>query len=430
MAIPTTVQQSSSRKHNTKNKEKSSKTTTTSTKNNDKEKTKNHHKKKVTNRNDQNGGNKTPAVPATTTSTTTSIGRHRTTSSCPIAAGIKGSDDAGVFYNNHDELRHVQNSRREEFYKANAMYWSTGGYGGLTDEEAMIGDAGGIQDGEEGLLFLDKLLALAEASSALTSSSSNLNNNKNKNPKKNLDATKNQQPQQGKNKSNPTEWLTVNDFLKVTSSSSAAAAHNKYRLDHAVDLGAGVGRITKHILLKRYSTVRLVEADGGWSKRSKVYLGRKRAARCTFDNSRLDELTHGNVMNWNASNGATENSSSSSSSGGNGGGGGADLIWIQWTLQYLTDDDVVDCLHVIAGGLRHGTGILVVKENRPYGMAREDRFQMEVPNGSNDNHRYDITRSDFHHRYLFQLAGLQVVVVERGVETNTYALQIDSTNIA
>jgi AdoMet dependent proline di-methyltransferase len=425
MAIPTTVHQSSSRKHNTKNRDTSNKTPTappaTTTKNNHKEKTNNQHKKTITNPNDQkSGSNETPAAPATTTTTTatTSIGRHRTTGRCPVSAAIKGSDDAGVFYNSHDELRKVQNSRREEFYKANATYWSTGGYGGLTDEEAMIGDTGGIQDGEEGLFFLDKLLALAEASSALTSAINNANNNK-KNPKKNLDATKNQQQQQQTKKSNPTEWFMVNDFLRVTSSS--LAPHSKYRLDHAVDLGAGVGRVTKHILLKRYTTVRLVEADGGWSKRSKVYLGRKRAARCTFDNSRLDELTHENVLNWNASSGATENSSS-------GGGGGADLIWIQWTLQYLTDDDVVDCLHVIAGGLRHGTGILVVKENRPYGMAREDRFQMEVPNGSNDNHRYDITRSDHHHRYLFQLAGLRVVVVERGVETNTYALQIDSTN--
>ena len=213
-------------------------------------------------------------------------------------------------------------------------------------------------------------------------------------------------------KNNSTEWLMVNAFLRMQSLSSP---HTKYRLDHVVDLGAGMGRVTKHILLKRYNTVRLVEADAGWSKQSKVYLGRKQAARCIFDNYRLDELTPDHVLNWNSGGGSATECS----------GGSADLIWIQWTLQYLTDDDVVDCLRVIARGLRHGTGILFVKENRPYGMAREDRFQMDVPNGTNDNHRYVITRSDHQHRYLFQLAGLRVVVVERGVETNTYALQID-----
>ena len=80
------------------------------------------------------------------------------------------------------------------------MYWSTGGYGGLTDEEAMIGDSGGIQDGEEGLLFLDKLLALAELSAALASGSTTNNHGNKKNPKRLMDESKNQQQQQQKSK--------------------------------------------------------------------------------------------------------------------------------------------------------------------------------------------------------------------------------------
>ena len=267
---------------------------------------------------------------------------------CP--ASIKGIDDAGTFYNSHQELLTAQTNRKTEFYHANASYWGTGGYGGTTDDEAMIGDGGGVQDGQEGLAFLDRLASL------------------------------NQTPHHN-------------------SHAALDEAAGRFQFEQAVDLGAGVGRVSKLVLLKRYSEVRLVEADEGWSKRSKTYLGRKRASRCSFVNQRLDELRDEDVRNW---------------------GPPADLMWVQWTLQYLIDQDVVDCLRVLASGLRPETGVLVVKENRPYGTAREDRFQMDLPGGVNE--RYDITRSDTHHRLLFQNAGLRVAFVERGVETNTYAL--------
>jgi hypothetical protein len=97
-------------------------------------------------------------------------------------------------------------------------------------------------------------------------------------------------------------------------------------------------------------------------------------------------------------------------------------MWVQWTLQYLIDSDVIDCLRILSGGLREGSGILIVKENRPFGKQREDRFQMDTPDGEHE--RYDISRSDNHHRLLFQEAGLRVNFMERGKETNTYALAV------
>mmetsp|Transcript_7342 Transcript_7342/g.17456 ORF Transcript_7342/g.17456 Transcript_7342/m.17456 type:complete len:271 (-) Transcript_7342:123-935(-) len=99
----------------------------------------------------------------------------------------------------------------------------------------------------------------------------------------------------------------------------------------------------------------------------------------------------------------------------------ADLVWLQWTLQYLTDADAVRALRGLADALVAGTGFLVVKENRPYGLARTDRFQMETPVVSG---RYDITRTDDHHRLLFEMAGLAVDLAEEGEETNTYALVV------
>lgn len=224
-------------------------------------------------------------------------------------------------------------------------YWREGGYGGKTDDEVMVGDEGGEADGEEGLAFLDRLLA--------------------------------------------------GHGHRVSSKPLGSV--------RAIDAGAGVGRITKRILLKRYASVRLVEGDSGWSKRSRAYLGRKRSeGRCTFTCARMENLDKMVISNW---------------------GPPADVIWIQWTLQYLTDLDVVEALRNLAGGLAKGTGFLIVKENRPYGGARVDRFQLETPGCSG---RYDITRTDDHHRLLFQRAGLVVDLAEEGAETNTYALILAS----
>lgn len=284
---------------------------------------------------------------------------------CPSAIihpdSIKGIDDTGTFYNSHADLARTQEARRDEFYDANNKYWADSGYGGRTDDESMIGDVTGIQDSEEGLQFLDRLIL----------------------------ANNTQQHQQVHN----------NDKNKKTKDDSQRPNTKRQTFDHAVDLGAGAGRVTKHVLLKRYGEVRLVEGDKYWSKRSRVYLGRKRASRCQFVHQRIDEITDSDVLNW---------------------GEPADLMWIQWTLQYLTDEDVVGCLVILAKGLREGSGVLVVKENRPFGSAREDRFQMDMPDGANA--RYDITRPDSHHRYLFQKAGLTVNMAEQGEETNTYAL--------
>ena len=171
---------------------------------------------------------------------------------CPET--IKGTDDTGRFYNSHDELLQFQEAHKDELYRANALWWADGGYNGSNDDEAMIGDEGGVADGEEGLEFLDRYLAMLKTNTAQWSSP-----HMESSPKQ-------QQQQQQKQQQQQQQHLCF---------------------DHAVDLGAGVGRVTKLVLLKRYGEVRLVEGDEGWSKRSRVYLGRKRASRCSFTNQRV-----------------------------------------------------------------------------------------------------------------------------------------------
>ena len=258
---------------------------------------------------------------------------------------MKGRDDMGNFYPSHAALLAWQATHRARVYQANSVWWQTGGYGGATDDEEMIGDEDGSKDCVEGLAFLDRLLET------------------------DLDQQSN------------------------------------HKMQHklAVDVGAGLGRITKGILLKRYDEIHLVEGNAAYSKRSKIKLGKKKAKRCIFTQCYLQDITPETLRR------PTNHQPV------------VDLIWIQWTLQYLIDDDVVDCLKLLAQSLRPRVGRLVVKENRPYGLQREDRFQMDTPAG--ENVRYDITRPDAHHRLLFRLAGLEVQSMERGEETNTYELK-------
>ncbi len=167
----------------------------------------------------------------------------------------------------------------------------------------------------------------------------------------------------------------------------------------AVDVGAGLGRITRGILLKRYDEIHPIEGNAASCKLCKLKVGKKKAKRCVFTQCYLQDMT-GETL----------------------GARPIDLVWVQWTLQYLTDLDVVECLKTRSLGLRPHVGVIIVKENHPYGTAREDRFQMYTPSGPHE--RYDITRSDAHHRLLFQMAGLLLVQsMERGEETNTYALR-------
>jgi hypothetical protein len=98
--------------------------------------------------------------------------------------------------------------------------------------------------------------------------------------------------------------------------------------------------------------------------------------------------------------------------------------FFQWVFQYMTDADVVRTLRQLKAGLKRGRadGVLVLKENRPYLAGHDERmFQVDTPSG--EHGRYDITRPDGHHRTLFSRAGLEILELERGVETNFWVLK-------
>ena len=266
----------------------------------------------------------------------------------PIAPpGVSGSDDCGNRFANLVELWAEQAAERTAYYAANQTFWDEDGYAGSTDEEAMIGDATtSATDVEHSLKLIDEL----------------------------------------------------------------RAKHPSLLLRTALDCGAGVGRVTKHVLLKRCEHVCLLEGCERWLKQARRYLGNKRAQSCKFVLGRLEESA------------ALEACGVGSGRGGSSRGALFDLIWIQWTLQYLVDADVVSTLRRLRSAISPN-GRLVLKENRPcmHTVGTEEGFQVDKPSGPNA--RYDVCRPDTHHRWLFRCASLVVEHTEQHGEITAWVLR-------
>jgi protein N-terminal methyltransferase len=242
---------------------------------------------------------------------------------------IGGHNDSSHMFGSLEELWADQRANRAHYYAANHDWWEDGGYGGANDDEAMIGDSGSDADIEHSIAFLRAVFERCP----------------------------------------------------------------RVRRARAMDGGAGVGRVTKNVLLKAFESVHLLEGSHALSKHSRRYLGNKRAQRCTFAHAKMQDFA---PMP-----------------------GAFALIWLQWVLQYLIDEDVVAFLRACGASLeRHG--VLVVKENRPSWSGKASRFEFDTPLGPNA--RFDITRPDAHHAWLFAQAGLHVVHSEHFDETTSWLL--------
>jgi len=105
--------------------------------------------------------------------------------------------------------------------------------------------------------------------------------------------------------------------------------------ERALDCGAGIGRITKHLLTKYFKTVDLVEQDEHFLEKGREYLG---------ENPRVGTLFCAGLQNFQFQPEAY------------------DLIWCQWVLGHLTDLHLVDFFKRSSAALKPN-GRIVVKEN-------------------------------------------------------------------
>ena len=113
---------------------------------------------------------------------------------------------------------------------------------------------------------------------------------------------------------------------------------NKHRIEKklALDCGAGIGRVSKHLLLKNFEFVEMVDVTKNFIDQATTYLGEDSKRVLKFHIHPLQTFfPEPNKY---------------------------DCIWIQWVLGYLTENDLVDFIKRCKLALK-SSGIMIIKEN-------------------------------------------------------------------
>ncbi|KAJ3655286.1 hypothetical protein Zmor_014421 [Zophobas morio] len=106
---------------------------------------------------------------------------------------------------------------------------------------------------------------------------------------------------------------------------------------YALDCGAGIGRITKHLLTEFFDKVDLVEQNPQFLNQAKLYIGPKLQTKIeNYYSVGLQSFV------------PEENK--------------YDVIWSQWVLGHLTDSDLIEFLKSCQKGLKPN-GVIIIKEN-------------------------------------------------------------------
>ncbi|XP_028177989.1 N-terminal Xaa-Pro-Lys N-methyltransferase 1-A-like [Ostrinia furnacalis] len=104
----------------------------------------------------------------------------------------------------------------------------------------------------------------------------------------------------------------------------------------AVDCGAGIGRITKHLLIPNFQSVDIVEPDEKFINSIEEFVGIDKKSKIgTIYRVGLQEFRPERKY---------------------------DIIWNQWVLGYLTDEDLTTYLIRCRDSLAHN-GVIIIKEN-------------------------------------------------------------------
>jgi len=159
---------------------------------------------------------------------------------------------------------------------------------------------------------------------------------------------------------------TIRPQLKLTKE------ENDGQSTHACECGAGIGRVSKGLLLPIGITqCDLVEPSPRLLKAAPEYLDDEYSARCRYFCQGLQEFE------------PKENY--------------YDIIWIQWVVIYLTDEDFIDFLKRCAKGVTKN-GVIVIKDN----TCEDEAFIVDRSDSS-------VTRSHSYLLAIIELAGLRVV---------------------
>mmetsp|Transcript_14729 Transcript_14729/g.21534 ORF Transcript_14729/g.21534 Transcript_14729/m.21534 type:complete len:305 (+) Transcript_14729:86-1000(+) len=162
-------------------------------------------------------------------------------------------------------------------------------------------------------------------------------------------------------------------LLDLASIRPALTFQSKEYTTCAVECGAGIGRVTKGLLLPLgLGRCDLVESSSRLLSQAPSYIGDAPSSQCRFLCVGLQDFE------------PKENT--------------YDIIWIQWVIGYLTDADCVDLFRRCGSSLRQPGGVICIKDN----TCTEEAFILDVDDAS-------VTRSLPYLLNLTKQAGLKVV---------------------
>ncbi|EEB11812.1 conserved hypothetical protein [Pediculus humanus corporis] len=144
---------------------------------------------------------------------------------------------------------------------------------------------------------------------------------------------------------------------------------NKPNNNRALDCGAGIGRISKNLLVKHFHHVDLVEQNPKFIEAAKKFLSFEKKIENFYTCGLQDFTPEANFY---------------------------DVIWCQWVLGHLTDSDLINFFKRCKRGLRKN-GIIVVKEN-----VSSENLIMDEQDSS-------VTRSNNVFLNIFKEANLNIV---------------------
>jgi protein N-terminal methyltransferase len=176
-------------------------------------------------------------------------------------------------------------------------------------------------------------------------------------------------------------------------------------LERVADCGAGIGRITKGLLLGVARKVHVVEPVKKFTDELVQSLGNGEYAGDgdgSEGKGQIDAVYNVGLQDWTPTPGTYN------------------VIWNQWCLGHLTDTQLVAYLRRCKDGLvqaEDGKAWVVVKENMSTDIWNKDIY---------DEEDSSVTRSDEKFRRLFKEAGLKIVAMEqqRGMPKELYPVRI------
>lgn len=154
----------------------------------------------------------------------------------------------------------------------------------------------------------------------------------------------------------------------------------------AADCGAGVGRVSQNLLLHHFVEVDVIEPSHHYIEKARQELSGSSSSMSWPSQHKAAEFYEVGLEKWTPVSQRY------------------DVIWVQWALLYLTDDDAIAFFDRCKSGLRPG-GIVVVKEN----ICKHTEFVVDKEDSS-------LTRSN---KYMLQLfAKSQMTVLYNVLQRN------------